>query len=68
MQAYVRSLKSLFEKNANPADAAPMKKYMRDQFEFLGIKTPVRRWTSWTPSRGGCGHCHSASSSTLPTG
>ena len=40
MHAYVRSLKALFEKNANPADAAPMKKYMRDQFEYLGIKSP----------------------------
>lgn len=40
MHAYVRSLKTLFEKNANPAAAAPMKKYMRDQFEYLGIKSP----------------------------
>jgi len=40
MHAYVTSLKSLFEQNANPAQAAPMKKYMRDQFEYLGIKTP----------------------------
>jgi 3-methyladenine DNA glycosylase AlkD len=30
----------LFEQNANPAQAGPMKKYMRDQFEYLGIKTP----------------------------
>ncbi|MDR1442640.1 MAG: DNA alkylation repair protein [Bifidobacteriaceae bacterium] len=28
---------------ACPDNAAPMKRYMRDQFEFLGIKTPVRR-------------------------
>lgn len=40
MHAYVRSLKELFEKNANPIDAGPMKKYMRDQFEYLGIKSP----------------------------
>jgi 3-methyladenine DNA glycosylase AlkD len=40
MHPYVRSLKSLFEANANPANAAPMKKYMRDQFEYLGIKSP----------------------------
>jgi 3-methyladenine DNA glycosylase AlkD len=40
MHPYVTSLKSLFEQNANPAQAAPMKKYMRDQFEYLGIKTP----------------------------
>jgi hypothetical protein len=42
MHPYVISLRIVFEKNANPADAAPMKKYMREQFEFLGIKTPLR--------------------------
>ena len=42
MHPYVHSLKTLFEQNANPANAAPMKKYLRDQFEFLGLKTPVR--------------------------
>lgn len=40
MHVYVRSLKELFEKNANPANAGPMKKYMRDQFEYLGTKSP----------------------------
>lgn len=40
MHPYVTSLKTLYEKNADPAQAAPMKKYMRDQFEYLGIKTP----------------------------
>lgn len=40
MHPSVTALKTLFEKNANPAQAAPMKKYMRDQFEYLGIKTP----------------------------
>ena len=40
MHPYVVSLKSLFEQNAIPSQAAPMKKYMRDQFEYLGIKTP----------------------------
>ena len=28
---------------ANPEDAIHMKAYMKDQFEFLGVKTPVRR-------------------------
>ncbi len=42
MHPYTRSLKILFEQNANPVDAAPMKKYVRGQFEFLGIKTPMR--------------------------
>src|SRR5262245_21697687 len=40
MHLYVVPLKELFEQNANPSQAAPMKKYMRDQFEYLGIKTP----------------------------
>jgi 3-methyladenine DNA glycosylase AlkD len=40
MHPYIVSLKKLFEKNANPPQAASMKKYMRDQFEYLGIKTP----------------------------
>lgn len=40
MHPYVASLITLFEQNANPAQAGPMKKYMRDQFEYLGIKSP----------------------------
>jgi len=40
MHPYVLSLKKLYEQNANPAQAVPMKKYMRDQFEYLGIKSP----------------------------
>jgi len=40
MHPYVASLRTLFEENANPAQAGPMKKYMREQFEYLGIKTP----------------------------
>lgn len=40
MHPYSTKLKTHFEKNANPSQAAPMKKYMRDQFEYLGIKTP----------------------------
>jgi len=40
MHPYVTSLKDLFEKNAEPSLAPAMKKYMRDQFEYLGIKTP----------------------------
>ena len=31
---------------ANPEDAIHMKAYMKDQFEFLGVKTPVRRQVS----------------------
>ena len=40
MHSYSIALKALFEQNANPAQAAPMKKYMRDQFDYLGIKSP----------------------------
>jgi len=37
---YTLSLKSLFEQNVNSVQAEPMKKYMRGQFEYLGIKSP----------------------------
>ena len=40
MHPYSAKLKSHFEQHANPSQAAPMKKYMRDQFEYLGIKSP----------------------------
>ncbi len=40
MHPYVLSLKDLFEQNTNPAQAGPMKRYMRDQFDYLGIKSP----------------------------
>jgi 3-methyladenine DNA glycosylase AlkD len=40
MHPYISPLKAIFEQNANPTQAAPMKKYMRDQFEYLGLKTP----------------------------
>jgi 3-methyladenine DNA glycosylase AlkD len=40
MHSYIIPLKTLFEQNADPIQAVPMKKYMRDQFEYLGIKTP----------------------------
>lgn len=43
MHRYAIKLKFLFEKHANPSQAAPMKKYMRDQFDYLGIKTPQSR-------------------------
>lgn len=40
MHTYVSDLKTLFEENANPAQAEPMAAYMRNQFSYLGIKTP----------------------------
>lgn len=40
MHPYVPSIKNLYLQNANLAQAAPMRRYMRDQLEYLGIKTP----------------------------
>lgn len=40
MNSYLSPLVDLFQQNANATQAAPMKKYMRDQFEYLGIKSP----------------------------
>lgn len=34
---------SLLEDNADPTQAISMSKYMRDQFQFYGIKSPLRR-------------------------
>lgn len=43
MHNYLYPLQQLFEQNANPDNAGPMKKYLRDQFDFLGLKSPQRR-------------------------
>lgn len=40
---FVHDLRQIFQNHANPDNAGPMKKYMRNQFDFLGIKTPERR-------------------------
>ena len=40
MQSHLVPLITLFQENANPTQAGPMKKYIRDQFEYLGIKSP----------------------------
>lgn len=42
-QDYYTPLKQTFEQVANPTNALPMKKYMKNHFEFLGIKTPERK-------------------------
>lgn len=36
-------IKASFEKHANPENAIPMAKYMKNKFEFLGLKSPLRR-------------------------
>jgi 3-methyladenine DNA glycosylase AlkD len=40
---YVKQLENLFEANKDEKNAVPMKRYMRDQFEYYGIKSPLRR-------------------------
>jgi 3-methyladenine DNA glycosylase AlkD len=40
MHAYVQDICTLFEAHADPVAAEPMKRYMRDQFEYLGLKSP----------------------------
>ncbi len=42
-KAYLTPLKELFETHANRENAEHMKRYMRNQFEFFGIKTPNRK-------------------------
>ncbi len=39
----VEALKLVFQEAGIAEDAAPMKKYMRDKFEFYGLKSPLRR-------------------------
>ncbi len=43
MTDFINKLRSEFEKNANAGIAAGQKAYMKNQFEFYGIKTPLRR-------------------------
>jgi len=43
MQEELKAIQTLFRENRNEADAVPMAKYMKNQFPFLGIKTPLRR-------------------------
>jgi 3-methyladenine DNA glycosylase AlkD len=40
MHPYASSIQKLYKQYANPAKARPMKAYMRNQFEYLGIQTP----------------------------
>ncbi|PZU96595.1 MAG: DNA alkylation repair protein [Leptolyngbya sp.] len=43
MTSYLHNLKTLCEQQARPDLAGPMKQYMRNQFEFLGIKSPAQK-------------------------
>jgi len=40
---YVEAVKECYYKNGSLIKAIPMKHYLRDQFEFVGIPTPLRR-------------------------
>jgi 3-methyladenine DNA glycosylase AlkD len=39
----IEQLTALFEEHRNDDNAGPMKKYMKDHFPFLGIKSPLRK-------------------------
>jgi 3-methyladenine DNA glycosylase AlkD len=41
MHPYAISIQKLFEEHADPEAAVQMKRYMRDQFEYLGLKGPA---------------------------
>lgn len=43
MQSRIVLLTKIFEENRNEESAEPMKKYMKDHFPFLGIKSPLRK-------------------------
>ncbi|MFF2447332.1 DNA alkylation repair protein [Neobacillus sp. NPDC058068] len=43
MSSNFELLTKKFEENRNQAEAEPMKKYMKGHFEYLGIKSPLRK-------------------------
>jgi len=43
MHNYIKPLVKSFKENANPDNAEPMAKYMKNLFPYLGIKTPLRK-------------------------
>ena len=43
MQAALKRLQAMIEEGANAREAADMKRYMRYHFEYLGLKSPLRR-------------------------
>jgi 3-methyladenine DNA glycosylase AlkD len=46
MHPYNEGIQNIFLKNRNKDDAVPMKAYMRNQFEYFGIKSSPRRQLS----------------------
>ncbi|MDX5584827.1 MAG: DNA alkylation repair protein [Aureibaculum sp.] len=43
MEDYINTLTIAFEKNANVKNAVGQKAYMRNQFEFFGMTSPIRK-------------------------
>jgi 3-methyladenine DNA glycosylase AlkD len=43
LKSEIDQLTALFEEHRNDDNAGPMKKYMKDHFPFLGIKSPLRK-------------------------
>jgi 3-methyladenine DNA glycosylase AlkD len=43
MNSYVSEVETAFKNHANPENAEGQKAYMRNQFDFLGIKSPIRK-------------------------
>ena len=41
--SFIKSLETAFQKNSNPENTLAMAKYMRNHFQFFGIKTEDRR-------------------------
>lgn len=41
--AYAKNLRQVVEKHRNEEEAAKMSKYMRNQFEYLGVRAPILR-------------------------
>ncbi len=41
-QLYVSTVRELYQQHANPENAVQMKRYMKNQFEFFGLKKPER--------------------------
>ena len=43
MNVYLSEVETAFKNHADPANAVGQKAYMRNQFDFLGIKSPIRK-------------------------
>lgn len=43
MHPYIRGLQERFEQQRDEVNAAAMKKYMKGQFDYFGIKSPLRK-------------------------